>query len=221
MVVRQHHQLAFLLQCILHQPAHVYRHTAGGAFGHHSTGHETEPVIQTRQPQLLLRFSQVNILEVGTGGVKGVQGQILPGAEPVLPGQLGDESQQHGTAFSHTLYIPQGVIVCIQHICQRAEPLQKPMRNLVGIYPGQGVEQGQLQHFMLLEALQSLLQKFSPHPIPVSAVQALFRRFLAHIRSPFCIRMLLLYRISLSCERCFYKKSVQRICHRKKCMQID
>ena len=164
-------------------------------------------VVQTRQPEPFLRFSQIYVPEVGTGGVKGVQGQILPGTEPVLPGKLCNQHQQHSAAFPHALYIPQCVIVRIQHIRQGAEPLQQPVGNLVGIDPGQGVEQCQLQHFMLLEALQSLLQEFCPHPVPVAGVQALFipaSVTLFHTCSSFAVRcpdfagpLLLLYRISV------------------------
>ena len=82
------------------------------------------------------------------------------------------EAWRKGRAVAHALYLRQLLRRSTQHVLQRAEFLQQPVGDLVGVPPGNGIIQRQLQHLVIGEAVQPMLAELFLLPRPVSVVQA-------------------------------------------------
>lgn len=84
----------------------------------------------------------------------------------------GDQGQQDGRALPDALHLLQILHRGVQHAGEGVVPLHQSVGDGVGVPPGDGVVQQQLQGLVVRKALQPRLQKPPAHLLPVSVVYA-------------------------------------------------
>ena len=171
MVVRQKDGVGSGVEGVLHHLTHLHGRGRHAASADAAAGEQLALPVKADLIEKLLLLPRQQLHEVGSGAIRGVEyllGQRrAAGAERHVAG----EAEEQGSVFAHALHGGQLLWGGVEHVLEGAEMLQKAVRRLVGVLPGDGVKQQQLQELVVVHALGSQRQKAAFHPLAVPIVQ--------------------------------------------------
>ena len=185
MVVGQHHRRGVDPHGSLHHLPDGDPRGVGAAPAHLLAAQELALGIQAEQKHRLRLSPEKPGHQILGAAFQG--GQHLSGRCPVHhihSSQLGHQVQQQRRALPHPGHLGQFPGIRLQDLTETAKVLQQGMGGRVGIRPGDGIEQQQLQSLHIRKAVQPLLQEPFFESLSVSLVHncLLFGNLSCHFR---------------------------------------